>query len=57
MMNGEKFICKKCGEKFYEMPLSHGIVHFTFYPNRPKPTKKCNGKIVEIVIGEEKYCQ
>ena len=52
-MNGVRFVCKKCGEVFYEMPASHGIVHMTIYPNKPKPTKECNGRIVPIKEKEQ----
>lgn len=42
------FVCEKCGETFHEMPTSHGIVHMTIYPSKPKPTKECNGRVVLI---------
>jgi len=52
--DGRKFICKKCGERFYEMPTSHGIIHMTLYPNKPKPSEMCDGEVVPIKLEEVK---
>lgn len=46
--DGRKFICKKCGETFYEMPTSHGVCFMTIYPNKPKSARMCDGEVVPI---------
>lgn len=44
-----KWKCDKCGKIFEEeKPLEHGIMSFSFYPNKPKPIETCNGKLVKI---------
>ena len=47
-MIGERFICKKCGEKFHEIPTSHGVIFMRFAGRKPKPAEMCDGQIVPI---------
>ena len=57
MMNdddGSKFVCKKCGEKFYVMPTSHGHLYSNIYPNKPRPSVECGGEVVAIPEDEER---
>lgn len=43
-----KFVCKKCGRKFWEMPKSHGVCFMGFYPFKQKPSEMCDGEVVPI---------
>jgi hypothetical protein len=53
MKDGVKFICEKCGEAFYEMPETHGLLFMNFRGRRPKPPEMCDGKVVPIKKKEE----
>lgn len=51
--DGRTHVCKKCGEKFYMMPESHGHCFMTFYPSEPQPTVHCDGEVVPILRDDE----
>lgn len=41
--------CNKCGmESENGKTIEHGFVYITIYPNKPKPSEKCNGKFIEV---------
>jgi hypothetical protein len=46
----EKYICTKCGQKFYEKPIEHGKMSIRFFGGKSKPKKTCNGKIVKTKL-------
>ena len=44
----DRFICKKCKRTFIELPLKHGFLHFTNYPDKPREEEMCDGNVVEV---------
>ena len=41
----DKWICKKCGEKFEVKPIEHGGVYPTLFGKKLGEDYKCNGEI------------
>ena len=36
-------VCKKIVNSRQEVPIEHGTMSITIHPDKPKPSKKCDG--------------